>query len=200
MIIAGIDYSMNSPSIAVWDSSTEFKFSNCLFFNFGSWSRIKQYEGDHDNIIITKQPSYTCNEERFKNLTEWASSVMRLNNVKEAVLEGYSYGSKGVVFEIGEMTGGLKQELFRLKIPFIVTEPSHWKKTHIKNGAAKKDLIYKTLVEQEKSDPKDIIGFTREVVGNKIDTPWEIKPIDDICDSFFILKSHPEVQRAYGNS
>jgi len=117
------------------------------------------------------------------------------NCVNKASLEDYSYGSKGSVFEIGENTGLLKQVLFSLQIPFIPLAPGAVKKDATKNGAAKKDLMYKTFMEQESVSIEKILGYTTEVWKEKlIQTPWEVKPIDDIIDSFYVLKSHPDLR------
>lgn len=194
-VYAGIDYSMSSPSICVWDSNTPLKFENCLIYNFGNWSRCKQFEGDHGNISILKQPTFSCNEERFLAISQWAKAVLMQNCVDKASLEDYSYGSKGSVFEIGENTGMLKQAMYSLKIPFIPLAPGNIKKIATGNGAAKKDLMYKFFKEQESVSIEKILGYTTEVWKEKlIETPWEVKPIDDIIDSFYVLKSHPDLK------
>lgn len=197
MVFAGIDFSMSSPSICVWDSSKELKFQNCLLFNYGTWSRCTQLVGQHYNINVLKQPSYTCNEERFKNISNWVQAVLISQKVEKSSIEGYSYGSKGNTFEIGEATGQCKQVLFSLKIPFIVVEPTVAKKHATGNGNAGKDLMYNKFIEQEEVYLESLLGYDLmddPKVIKKLETPWELKPVDDIIDSFFIMKSHPEIR------
>lgn len=198
-IYAGIDYSMNSPAITVWDSTKgPLKFSNCISYNFGKWSRVKDIQGDHGNICILKQPTTSCDEERFLAIAQWAKAVLVQHKVERASLEGYSYGSKGVSFEIGENTGCLKQVLFTLKIPFFLVEPTTVKKNATGNGNAGKDKLYNAFLEEEGVLIEHQIGYPKfndAKLNVKIDSvPWELKPVDDIIDSYFILKSHPDMR------
>lgn len=197
MIYAGIDYSMSSPSICVWDSSTPLSFMNCKVYNFGNWSHSKTLQGSYSNISVLKQPSFDCNEERFLNIGNWAKAVLLQERVGKVALEGYSYGSKGNTFEIGENTGVLKQQLFFLKIPFVVLAPSDIKKKATGNGSAGKPLMYESFLNTEGIFIEDIIPYDKigdsKLLVKKSETPWDLKPIDDIIDSFFILKSHPDI-------
>ncbi|MGL4353112.1 MAG: hypothetical protein ACRCTP_04145 [Aeromonas popoffii] len=198
MIYAGIDYSMSSPSICVWDSTTELKFKNCLVYNFGNWSRCGYFQGDRGNISILKQPTFSCNEERFSNLANWAKAVMIENSVDKVVIEGYSYGSKGNTFEIGENTALLKNALFNLKIPFAIIDPNTIKKNATGAGNAGKDVMYASFVEQEGICLERQMGY-HKLGDSKVDVklkekPWELKPVDDCIDSFFVLKSHPDIR------
>lgn len=198
MIYAGIDYSMSSPSICVWDSNTELKFKNCLVYNFGNWSRCSYFQGDRGNISILKQPTFSCNEERFSNLAAWVKAVMIENNVDKVVMEGYSYGSKGNTFEIGENTALMKNALYTLKIPFAVTDPNTVKMLATGKGNAGKDLMYQAFTEQEGVCLERQLGY-HTLGDSKVDIklkekPWELKPVDDCIDSFFVLKTHPDIR------
>lgn len=198
MIYAGIDFSMNSPSICTWDSRTELKFSNCRFFNYANWARSKDLEGQHKNISIVRQKSYTCNEERFRNISVWLEAVILSENVGKVSLEGYSYGSVGNTFEIGEATGVAKQTLFKHQIPFEIIEPTTSKMVWGGKGNAKKDLLYEKFVESEQVYLESLLGYdliNDPRVEKKLETPWELKPIDDLIDSFFIMKSHAEIRK-----
>lgn len=197
MIYAGIDYSMSSPSICVWDSSKPLNFMNCKVYNFANWSYSKNLQGSHNNISIIKQPSFDCNEERFLNIGNWAKAVLLQEKVEKVSLEGYSYGSKGNTFEIGENTGVLKQQLFFLKIPFIVLAPTDIKKKATGNGSAGKSLMYESFLNEEGIFVEDIIPYDKfgdsKMLVKKKETPWELKPVDDIIDSYFIMRSHPDI-------
>jgi hypothetical protein len=150
----------------------------------------------HQNISILKQPSYSCNEERFKNIADWGEAVLRKFGVQSAAIEGYSYGSKGSVFEIGEATGAFKQRLFVMKIPFNIIEPKTAKKHNSGNGNAGKDVLYNAFTTQEEVFIESVLGYDlidNEAVIRKLETPWELKPVDDIIDSYFIMKCHPDI-------
>lgn len=198
MIFAGIDFSMSSPAITVYDSSKPLKFENCVAYSLGNYSRVKLLEGNHGNISIIKQPTYSCNEERFANIVRWAKAVMVDAKVQTASLEGYAYGAKGSVFEIGEITGLLKNMLFQMKIPFHVIEPTVVKKLATGNGAAKKELMYNKFTQSQGVFIEGLLGYysmTDKKVVAKLETaPWELKPVDDIIDSYYVLTSHPDLK------
>ncbi len=91
-VIAGIDYSMNSPAIAVWDDETPHTFENILFFNYG---KVRKIEGKHGvgNVRIACQDPTESNEERFRAISKWAKSILIACGVSDAALEGYAMGS-----------------------------------------------------------------------------------------------------------
>ena len=105
MIIAGIDYSMTSPSICicVYERDDSFSFSKCTFHFL---TDTKKYSGTFKNIYGTRFDQYDEETGRFKSISDWALDV--LCYVEQVGLEGYSYNSTGKVFHIAENTGILK--------------------------------------------------------------------------------------------
>lgn len=181
-IIAGIDYSMNSPSICVWDTETEHKFENLRFFVY---TRTKKWEGcfGKGNVHISLQEPFESNEERFRRVANWAKAVFRTLGVDAAAIEGYSMSTKDSsrLCQIAEHTGLLKQQMYSLDIPFEIYTPSNVKKCFTGNGAAKK--------------PEMIEQFTKLMKYNLIQsmdvTAKDMKPVDDIADSYAIMRRHP---------
>ncbi|CAL9961380.1 RuvC-like Holliday junction resolvase [Vibrio phage D528] len=182
-IYAGIDYSMTSPAIAVWDSSTPFRFENIRFYNYYT---VKKYEGvfgKQGNISILMQEPHESNEERFRRLSMWAKAVLLQEKVTDASLEDYAMGAKGAVFHIGENTGILKQVLFQLKIPFTTPKPTEVKKVFCGKGNAKKDEMITAFNDLFNVEMHKIIGAP------KLDS----KPVDDIVDGLAVLANHPDL-------
>lgn len=198
MIYAGIDYSMNSPSITVWDSSKPLLFENCVVYNYGNYPRNKLLSGTHSNIVITAQPTYSCNEERFANITRWAKAVILSCKVSRVSIEDYAYGGSGVVFEIGELTGLLKNMLFNAKVSFHVVGIQAVKIECTGKGNAKKGDMYKSFTEKEGVFIEGLLGYDvmddKRVIKKLESAPWELKPVDDIIDSYYVLKSHPDLK------
>ncbi|AUR97767.1 ribonuclease H-like domain protein [Vibrio phage 1.244.A._10N.261.54.C3] len=182
-IYAGIDYSMTSPAIAVWDSSTPFRFENIRFYNYYS---VKKYEGvfgKHGNVCVMMQQPYENNEERFRRLSLWCKAVLMQEKVTHAALEDYAMGAKGAVFHIGENTGVLKQVLHQLKIPFVTPKPTEVKKIFCGKGNGKKDDMINAFNSLFNVQMHEIIGAP------KLDS----KPVDDIVDGLAVLSSHPDM-------
>lgn len=176
MIVAGIDYSLNSPAIAVYDTDTDFVFANIKLYNLNA---KKKYDGRHgDNIDIKLIPLYTSPEQRFKNNADWALDILIKNKVEMVVLEGYAYGSSaGLVFQIAENCGILKQWMHLANIPFHTPSPPDVKKAFSGSGRAKKEDMVGTFESRFEVDVAAIIGQ-----GNKYTSPC-----NDLVDAVAML-------------
>lgn len=177
MIIAGIDYSYTSPAICVYDTKKEFKFENLKFYNL---SGTKSRAGQYGNIGIDLFKDYTSTEQRFRNICDWASTILRINKVQEACIEGYALGSSsGLVFQIAENASLLKQYMDLSAIAFTTPAPSQVKKNFTGKGNSKKDVMVDTF--------HNLMGVKlHEILGVK----EMAKPIDDIADSLAVLRCH----------
>lgn len=181
LIIAGIDYSYTSPAICVFDTTKELKYENLRFFGVVKEKVRTKLAGEYGPLHITAIEDYDSPEQRFKFLADWAEKILVLNNVQEVVLEGYAYGSRaGLIFQIAENTSLLKQVLYRNNIPFTDPKPTEVKKAYTGKGNTKKEPIIDQVQDELGISFADILGVSR---------PYA-KPIDDLCDSFMILKQH----------
>lgn len=184
MILCGIDYSYTSPAICVYDTEDELKFDNLKFYNFFADSRKKKLNGTFGsgNIQINNHPEYSTQEERFRNICNWSVGVLKTHGVQEACIEGYSLGaSSGLVFNIAENTGLIKQYMDINGIVFHTIPPTMVKKVFTGKGNAKKEAM---VAEFYRRFPE---GQIHSLLGIKEMS----KPIDDICDSAAILFCHP---------
>lgn len=180
-ILAGIDYSYTSPAICVYDTSKELKFENLFFYNFNDKKKLQGQHGPYSNVRIGLMPEYSSPEERYRNICTWASGVLFSHNVKEACIEGYSFGaSSGLVFNIAENASLIKQYMNIKNIPFTTPTPSQVKKNFTGKGNSKKDIMVEEF-HRRYPDIKlhDLLGV-KEMA----------KPIDDLVDSFAVLLCH----------
>lgn len=194
---AGIDLSMSSPVICIHDDSKPLTFENCEFYSYGNYSYAKKLEGRHKNIHILKQPKWDCNLERYQRISIWVCSVLKLHNVSKVGIEDYSYSSKGLVFNIAEMTGVVKYELFKRKIPILPIAISDIKKSFSGKGNSGKDKMYASFVSKTGVKLSDVInygvaGLNASTSKKLLETPYDVKPIDDLVDAFAVLTSHPD--------
>jgi len=173
-MIAGIDYSMTSPAICIYDSSKEFKFDNCEVYFM---TQLKKYEIDHKNIH-GRLLEYTDAMERYDKISSFFIDRVLDNNVQYVYIEDYSMGSKGKVFNIAENTGILKYRLWNLQVPVECVPPTVIKKFATGKGNADKERM------QEVFESENSIRLKAEL--NMTEKQWN--PSSDIIDAYWICK------------
>lgn len=182
MIIAGIDYSMTSPAICVFDTDKELKFENLLLFNLND---VKKYQGIHGNIDIRPIPKWTVPELRYRSLSDWAISILQEHKVECVQLEGYSMGSNsGLVFNIAENTSVLKQKMYDLGIKVQTPSPSQVKKNFTGKGNANKQAMCEEFIRRFGVKMQDILN------GVEFGAPE-----NDLVDSLANMLTHPSFAR-----
>ena len=168
-LIAAIDYSMTSPAVAI--CTGELKYENFQFFSLCS-----HHIPDKDNITFTYLPKFEDDTERFGYLADWVIRCIP-SSVDAIVLEGYSMGSKGKVFNIGENTGILKYKLWKeLSKTLVIVPPTVAKKFATGKGNADKQQMYDAFVAQTNVPLKEMLQPQR-LLGS---------PTTDIIDAFFL--------------
>jgi Holliday junction resolvasome RuvABC endonuclease subunit len=174
-VIAGIDYSMTSPSICV-HIGTEWSFNNCKFFYMMKKDK---------HIVITEQlkgtlyPEWSCDPERYDNLSQWSIGILKEYSVEKAYIESYSFGSVGRVFQIAENTGALKYQLWKKDIPYDVYPPTMIKKFGTGKGNANKEKMWESFKEETGYNIFNIIAIEEGKNWN---------PVSDIVDAYYIAK------------
>ena len=174
-IIIGIDYSLTSPAICV-HKGDKWSWKNCTIHYATS---VKKYEGDYlkGKIYGRLHLPYTSQTERHDQISNWAISVIP-NSYANIFLEGYSYGSKGLVFNLAENMGILKYKFYRTKHKFEVVVPGVVKKIATGKGNADKLKMYEQFVKDTKIDLMKVFEQTK--LNN---------PVTDIVDAFYVAKA-----------
>jgi Holliday junction resolvasome RuvABC endonuclease subunit len=172
MRFIGIDYSLTSPSICIYDGK-DFNFSNCKFYYL---TDNKKREVAVANITGTLHQDYTTDQQRYYNITTWV--LDKLHTTDNVFIEGYSLGSTGMVFNIAENTGLLKHYMWKQNIKFSIIPPTVIKKFATGKGNANKQLLQDKFIEETGLDIKRMLNMT--------DKQWN--PSSDIIDSYYICK------------
>lgn len=172
--VAGIDYSMTSPAITTFKGA-QWNFNKCKFFYMTSSKKTILKEGKLQGSEVEK---YENDQERQSNLAFWASDVLILEGVECSVIEGYSYGSVGRVFQIAENTGHLKHELRNQSINFEIVAPTAIKKFATCKGNANKQLL------EEFFEKETNMGLRKKLH----QTDKQFNPSSDIIDSYYMAK------------
>lgn len=173
MKIAGIDYSISSPSLTI--------MTDGVINNIYAIRATKKQESSNSLITLLDYPLYTTQLERFDKLSSLFLNYIP-SDVDATFMEGYSFASNGVVFNIAECTGLLKYKFYkRFSKEIEVIPPTSVKKFAVDKGNAKKRMMVDQFVKEQ---------FEVYSAFSLIDDGAEkIKsPIDDICDSYFVAK------------
>lgn len=174
MVSVGIDFSMSSPCICVNKDGT-FQNSKVYFL-----TSVKKYHATFGNINGEFHKIYSSPTERFNNIADWAlqcitKEIARHEDVK-IFIEGYSMGSKGQVFEIGENTGVLKNKLYLHGFDFKIIPPTTLKKAFTSHGGSDKTFMMNEFVKRTGVDLYAQLHATKTAkIGN---------PFSDIVDSW----------------
>ena len=180
-MIIGIDYSMTSPAVCV--AQTPFRYNNCKFMFITKNKKLATNIAPNIEGILLYE--YGDNLERFTHLAnqtvEWImqqpEALIRRNHIG---IEGYAFGAKGQVFNIGENTGILKFKLAeRVANTMSIFTPSEIKKFATGKGNANKMLMYEAFVEETGDDLANLF---------EIDDYSGQSPVSDIVDSYYIAK------------
>ena len=183
--IAGIDYSLTSPAICVYEEEDGgyFDFDRCVLYYLSNNDKQQQLSArcGIGNIRAERYPDWRTEEERHEKLATWAYS--RIQGCDEVFLEGYAFATaaQAGVRSIAENTGLLKHKMWKNKVSFKSYPPTVIKKFATGKGNANKELMYEAFVD-ELLTPTDL----KERLTPK--AKKVINPISDIVDSYFIAK------------
>jgi len=183
MVIAGIDYSLNSPAMFIMpNGATKFNEGYSFFL-----TSKKKFNSTFANIRGDIMPIYNSEQQRYDVISEYFVDLIIDYKVDFVMIEGYSMGSTGSrVFNIGEHGGVLKHKLYKEDIKFDVIAPTSVKKFATGKGNAKKSAMYDNFIESCGVDLEAILQSKKMA-----------NPISDIVDSFFIAKYGIEMAKDF---
>jgi|6_EtaG_2_1085325.scaffolds.fasta_scaffold07433_7 Holliday junction resolvasome RuvABC endonuclease subunit len=177
-IVAGIDYSLTCPCVAIYNEMREpFCFENISFFFLTS---RKTLEGRLlPNVfggLLTKG-EWSSEEHRYYIIAN--NIITAMGDANPVYIEGYSMGSTGRVFNIAENTAVLKHLLWMKGINIASVPPTTVKKYATGKGNANKEKMYRSFSEETGTNLKEILQPKKEDPEN---------PLSDIVDAYYILK------------
>ena len=175
MIVAGIDYSLTSPSICVHNGDT-WDVKNCKFYYLSPKTKWIVFSGQ---FFGTEYEKYDSDTHRYDNLSKWSLQIISENKVSQCFIEGYAYGAVGRVFQIAENAGLLKYKLWKDNVPFSVFAPSEIKKHATGKGNSNKERLYECFLAETSVDIRKTLDIMNEKVWN---------PVSDIVDAYYIAK------------
>lgn len=175
-ICVGIDYSMTGPACCIHEGDV-WSIDNCYFFYLTN-KRVDGRICDRFSGQSVDTKNFSCSEERFEYLSNFFCNIIPKNSM--VFIEAYSFGSKGMTFQIGENTGVLKNKLYNLT-------GKH--SNPIAPSAVKKMATGKG----NKVDKVDMCNAFVQETNLKMDSYFECKfgssPMSDVVDSYYVCKS-----------
>ena len=176
MRIAGVDYSMTSPAVCVFDGNGEFDFSKCRIDYYTDKAKYAvQKLGFQLRGHFAQPPKEPM--ARYEYISGWA--LPHLLSSDYIMIEDYAYGAKGQVFNIGENTGILKYRMWTHKKKYATVAPTQVKKFATGKGNAKKEDMHDAFVKET--------GINLLAVYNSASKNI-INPVSDIVDAYYICK------------
>jgi len=174
MIVVGIDYSLTSPCVCV---SRDKTFSNSFFYYLND---RKSVQGVCHNILGDNHEEYLTDQERYENIASWVLTILTGFRKEDVVIliEDYSFGSKGKVFNLAENCGILKYMLYKAGYRFFTVPPTVVKKYATGKGNATKDKMYDAFMSETGIDLHRIISPTTKLGS----------PTTDIVDAWYIAR------------
>ena len=178
-LVAGIDYSMTSPALCIFDTDKgRYCFDNVDAYFRSNLVRFDLFK--EGNVNGENHNPFDCDIDRYDDISNWATTILDGKGVKKVFLEGYSFGSTGKVFNIAENTAILKYNLWDLNIDIEILAPTTIKKFATGSGRASKENMYEKFCEE---NPK--IGLRESLTPRSSNV---INPVNDIVDAYYILK------------
>jgi Holliday junction resolvasome RuvABC endonuclease subunit len=174
MIVVGIDYSLTSPCVCIARDKT---FSNSFFYFLND---RKTVQGKFHNILGEQHEEYLTDQERYENIASWVMGILADFKKEEVIvlIEDYSFGSKGKVFNLAENCGILKYMLYKAEYKFFTVPPTVVKKYATGKGNATKEKMYEAFLNETFIDLHNIISPTTKLGS----------PTTDIVDAWYIAR------------
>lgn len=209
MVKIGIDYSLISPAVCILKDG-EYSFISFFDTHGKDWKKSKSktfhYHQELSEImeLIPYDREIEKDDYRTEQKTKMKSAKMMSNlissRIKEIVgddeviigIEGFSYGS----MSSATLDLALYNSFLRIKLLetfgddcIVIISPTEGKKTLFGKGNAKKDDMIKSFIENRLGDDELTKTPLWKYCTSKGLDYNNIKPIDDLVDSYAILKS-----------
>lgn len=209
MIKIGLDYSLISPALCIYEDG-EYSFIS-FFDDYGKkWreGKSKEFRYHRELSEIMELNPYTRSIDKKDYRTEQATKMKSAKMIADKIvarlieivgdddvtigIEGFSYGS----ISSSTLDLALYNSFLRIKLLeafgdecIVIVSPTEGKKNLSGKGNAKKEDMIKSFIENKPKDPDiercPLWKFCKE---NELDYK-NIKPIDDLVDSYGILIS-----------
>lgn len=131
MILMGVDQSLTSTGITIWDGEK---------YHWLTLSTVKTKGTKSPTIDYTR---------RLMDLSQDVGELIKEYGVEMVAIEGMSFSSTGrIVFDLGGLSHLLRAKFIELDTPFVVIPPTTLKKFWFGKGNAKKDDMIQAAIDR----------------------------------------------------
>ena len=147
MKIIGIDYSLTSPAITLYNGNDKWNYNSgsCTHFCLASNERQRSKWAEIRSIRTDIYPAWETDLQRYHGLANWVINccITAISPERpKAYIEDYAYAATGRVFNIAENMAILKDTLTKWGIKYEMIAPTVIKKYATTKGNANKEKIY----------------------------------------------------------
>lgn len=177
-MIIGIDPSINSTGLCVYNPGTKFA---TYFIITPKIPRKRPDTGYVDylgyNKYETKGLEYSDKERsKIQNIIQICARIKQICdafNITDAVMEGVSYGStgSGALVDLAGLNFAIRLVLLQMNINLTIVAPTELKKFAVANGGASKEQMVDAWLRIDTKMAKE-----------------HIKKNDDLADAFFLAR------------
>lgn len=185
MNILGIDPSINGTGFTLLMCNDDDTLSYKDIFHIG-FTKVKKKEYHNGKLHILLLDKFYGDypyHYRGKLILEHAMNYFNINIVDYVAIEDYSYGSSGNVFDIAEMVGSIKNQIYELGIPYKKYPPSS-----VKGFATNKGNCDKVPMGMAYNGLKNTLESKKFILDEMNDLDDFVSPKADIVDSFWMAQ------------
>ncbi len=209
MNLVTVDFSLNSPGICIWQSSTNrYHFISYLKPNSGTKAEQRRQEDieQFSDVTLIHQPDwkasvgdYSKNEFakiiRYKttadHLIKLITGITQTTEDYHIAFEGSSYGSKMGTNNIIDMAAGaaiLKEQMIsKLEVKNLLTVAPTTIKKHAGKGNMNKAALWTAFLNNVCESPELALSNLYKYCVSEIGEVKKVpKPFDDLVDAWFL--------------
>lgn len=192
--VAGLDLSLTCPCICIIDpydsENINVPFEKCRWYYLtDNTSRVL----DLPNIKGKLIDDYTCEQERYETLAEWAVGILESEGIVSVGIEGYAFGAaSNSLTRLAESCGLLKYLLYTKDISMDIYPPTQVKKIVTGSGVANKEMMLRAFINDTGVDMAAHIAPHFKIRGKKPSMQRIIdgSPSSDLVDAYYIGVLH----------
>lgn len=193
MITVGIDLSLSSPGMCIFDPCAKIVY--CFFLPSRRKDIPRRFDCESPwsggcqicvRVLKPYPPGVTGDQERYEHVTtelvERIKACHQTGVRTNIFMEGYAFGCRGSAhsYKLAELTGILKQNLFREGLTVVSVPPTQVKKSFSGKGSATKVEMYRVFHTRV-----DVDLLRRFEMLQCKGVP---NPVQDIVDAFAVME------------
>jgi hypothetical protein len=185
MVIVGVDNSITCPAVVKFELDDGLNIKKKTYF---SWVSAKKEANDNLEYMIPAK-KFLGDEDRFEFITN--KMIDFISGADFMSIEDYAFGATGKVFNLGEITGLLKNKALKCGIHLRKYGPKEVKKFATGNGNAGKLQMERTFLKDNADsvlNGEPDMDISQLPMNAKDPLLYKDHPFEDIADAYYITR------------